>query len=77
VVEAIEPTFHPLECRAEMFDHRLGFRIFDTDGTLILPLSSWVARLVRKPDRVRSRIKVLRQRAEAEGSTLHPWTFAA
>jgi hypothetical protein len=63
----------------ELFDsrNRLGFRVFDTDGTLILPLSSWVARQVRKPDRLRSRINGLRQRVEAEGDTLDPWTFAA
>ena len=64
IVEAIENGFSPLECRVELFDrrNRLGFRVFDPDGTLILPLSSWVARLVRKPDRLRSRINVLRQR---------------
>ena len=77
IVEAIERAFSPLECRVELFDHRLGFRVFDTDGTLILPLSSWLARMVRKPDRLRSRINVLRQRVEAEGYTLDPWRFAA
>jgi hypothetical protein len=79
VVEAIENAFSPLECRVELFDHRnrLGFCVFDTDGTLILPLSNWVARLVRKPDRLRSRINVLRQRVEAEGYTLDPWAFSA
>jgi hypothetical protein len=77
IVEAIERAFSPLECRVELFDQRLGFRVFDTDGTLVLPLSSWVARLVRKPDRLRSRINVLRKRVEAEGYTLDPWTFAA
>jgi hypothetical protein len=79
VVEAIENAFSPLECRVELFDrrNRLGFRVFDIDGNAVLPLSSWVARLVRKPDRLRSRINVLRQRVEEEGYILDPWTFAA
>ena len=79
VIEAIERAFSPLECRVELFDrrNRVGFCVFDTDGTLILLLSSWVAPLVRKPDRLRSRINVLRQRVEAEGYTLDPWTFSA
>ena len=79
VVEAIENAFSPLECRVELFDdrNRLGFCVFDADGTLILPLSSWVARLVRKPDRLRSRIDTLRRRVEAEGYTLDPWAFSA
>ncbi len=79
IVEAIENAFSPLECRVELFDHRnrSGFTVFDTDGTLILPLSSWLARLVRKPDSLRTRINVLRKRVEAEGYTLDPWTFPA
>jgi hypothetical protein len=78
VVEAIENAFRPLECHVELFDdrNRLSFRVFDTDGTLILPLSSWLARLVRKPDRLRSRIGPLRKRVEAEGYTLDPWAFS-
>jgi hypothetical protein len=69
VVEAIENAFRPLDCRVVLFGrrNRLGFCVFDTDGTFVLPLSSWVARLVRKPHRLRSRINVLRQRVEAEG----------
>jgi hypothetical protein len=78
VVEAIENVFSPLECRVELFDrNRLGFCVFDTDGTLILPLSSWLARQVRKPDRLRSRISPLRKRVELEGYTLDPWAFSA
>ncbi len=74
IVEAIENAFSPLECRVELFAdrNRLGFSVFDTDGSLILPCSSWFARLVRKPDSLRTRINVLRKRVEAEGYTLDP-----
>jgi hypothetical protein len=78
VLEAIETAFSPLECRVELFDrNRLGFCVFDIDGNAVLPLSSWHARLVRKPDRLRSRINVLRQRVEQEGYTLDPWKLLA
>ena len=79
IVEAIENAFSPLECRVESYDdsNRLGFRIFDIDGNALLPLTSWHARWVRKPDALRSRINVLRQRVEAEGYTLDPWRFLA
>lgn len=79
IVEVIENAFSPMECRVELFDHRnrLGFSVFYTDGTLILPLSSWLVRLVRKPDSLRTRIDVLRKRVEAEGYLLDPWTFSA
>ncbi len=79
VVEAIENAFRPLECRVDLFDqqNRLGFRVFDPNGNSILPVSSWLTRLVRKPDSLRSRINVLRKRVEAEGYTLDPWTFGA
>jgi hypothetical protein len=78
VVEAIENAFSPLECRVELFDHRnrLGFCVFDIDGNAVLPLSSWDVRWARQPDRLRSRIDVLRQRVEEEGYTLDPWAFS-
>jgi hypothetical protein len=73
VVEAIENGFSPLECRVELLGQRLGFSVFDIDGNVVLPLSSSNARWARKPDSLRSRINVLRQRVEQEGYTLDPW----
>ena len=77
IVEAIENGFSPLECCVELVGQRLGFCIFDMDGNAVLPLSSWHARWARKPDSLRSRINVLRQRVEEEGYTLDPWTILA
>jgi len=77
IVGAIENGFSPLECRVELVGQRLGFCIFDMDGNAVLPLSSWHARWARKPDSLRSRINVLRQRVEEEGYTLDPWTILA
>jgi hypothetical protein len=72
VVEAIENGFSPLECRVELIGERLDFSVFDIDGNVVLPLSSWHARWARKPDSLRSRINVLRRRVEEEGYTLDP-----
>jgi len=73
IVEAIENGFSPLECRVELVGQRLGFSVFDIDGNVVLPLSSWHARWARKPESLRSRINVLRQRVEEEGHRLDPW----
>ena len=78
ILEAIENAFSPLECRVELYDrNRLGFRVFDIDGNALLPLSSWHARWVRKPDTLRSRISTLRKRVEEEGYMLDPWKLLA
>jgi len=77
VVEAIESGFSPLECRVELIGQRLGFSVFDIDGNVVLPPSSWHARWARKPESLRSRINVLRQRVEEEGYTLDPWKALA
>ena len=73
IVEAIESGFSPLECRVELVGQRLGFSVFDIDGNALLPLLSWDARWARKPESLRSRINILRQRVEQEGYTLDPW----
>ena len=77
IVEAIESGFSPLECRVELIGQRLGFCVFDIDGNALLPLLSWHARWARKPESLRLRINVLRQRVEQEGYTLDPWKVLA
>jgi hypothetical protein len=77
IVEAIESGFSPLVCRVELVGQRLGFYVLDMDGNAVLPLSSWHARWARKPDALRSRINLLRQRVEEEGYTLDPWKALA
>jgi hypothetical protein len=77
VVEAIESGFSPLECRVELVGQRLGFCVFDVDGNIVLPLSSWNVRWARRPESLRTRINVLRQRVEQEGYTLDPWKALA
>jgi len=77
IVEIIENAFRPLECRVELYDQgsRLAFNVLDADGNLLLPLSVWLARGLRKPDRLRARIAPLRDRVSLEGYTLDPWNF--
>jgi hypothetical protein len=77
VVEAIESGFSPLECRVELSGQRLGFAVFDTDGYVVLPLSSWNVRWARKPASLRARIVTLRKRVELEGYALDPWKVLA
>ena len=79
IVEVIENAFRPLECRVEIYDQgsRLAFNVLDRDGNLLLPLSVWLARLVRKPDRPRARLLPLRDRVQLEGYVLDPWRFPA
>ena len=77
IVEAIENAFRPLECRVELYDQgsRLAFNVLDAGSNLLLPLSVWRARLVRRPERLRARIAPLRDRVALEGYTLDPWNF--
>ena len=78
IAEVIESAFRPLECRVEIYDQgRLAFNVLDRDGNLLLPLSVWLARLVRKPDRLRARLLPLRDRVQLEGYVLDPWRFPA
>ncbi len=74
---AVEATFRPLRCVAEVWDYdqKLRFRVFDSNDRGVLRVPSLVLRELRDKSNLKSVLSAARATVEEKGFRLEPWAL--
>ena len=74
----IESAFAPLRCVAEPWDYeyRIRFRVFDADNELLISMDEVLRPVFEDSERLESLLKYARERVEAKGVKLDPWSLS-
>ena len=78
VLSIIEVAFAPLECLAESEDrgHRVNFRVFDSEGVLLLNVKDVLMQRLQDTGGMKSIIGQSRDSLIGRGYKLDPWLFS-